>query len=151
MGLWDLPRDICTIFKFEVWGEVLRRFYEFACLDCKQFAVADTYAIIKFNILWKITLSHIERSVKAVEFTICVFKRHVDDVLGVVITVDVYAEIDAAVDFLIHLAELNLLQTIIQRVYELFTIYVSVAVADIIPDRIWFYEMIRIIKVFSIQ
>jgi hypothetical protein len=62
--------------------------------------------------------------------------------LRVIEAIDIYAEIDAAIDSLVDFAQFDLLKTVIQRVDKLTPIQLSVLIADVVSGGVFFDKMI---------
>lgn len=62
--------------------------------------------------------------------------------LRVIEAIDIYAEIDAAIDSLVDFSQFDLLKTVIQRVDKLTPIQLSVLIADVVSGGVFFDKMI---------
>lgn len=62
--------------------------------------------------------------------------------LRVIEAIDIYAEIDAAIDSLVDFSQFDLLKTVIQRVDKLTPIQLSVLIADVVSGGVFFDKMV---------
>lgn len=134
MCLINFPGDVCPVLKSEQGREIPLCLHRFSGFYSQKQPLPLTNTIIKNNILRKIPLSHIQISIETIKLSIRIFKRYIDNMLGIIKSINVDAEIYAATDFFIYFAEFNLLKTVVQCVYKFATIYISVFVSDVVSN-----------------